>query len=57
MTEHEPKAESADDATPCRHTADRQAPHTCPYAEAIHGDSETLCTCCEHCEYQCSRDI
>jgi len=32
-------------------------PHTCPYAEEINGDSETLCTCCEDCQYECAMDI
>lgn len=32
-------------------------PHTCPFAEDIHGDSETLCTCCEACEHECLMDI
>lgn len=31
--------------------------HTCPFAEEIHGDSETLCTCCAYCEHQCGMDI
>jgi len=31
--------------------------HTCPYAEEIHGDYETLCDCDEERTYQCSRDI
>jgi len=31
--------------------------HTCPYAEDISGDSETLCTCCPYCEHQCCMDI
>jgi hypothetical protein len=31
--------------------------HTCPYAEEIHGDYETLCDCDEEQQYQCSRDI
>ena len=34
-----------------------QPPHTCPYAEEIHGDRETLCECCEECEKQCAWDI
>lgn len=33
------------------------APHTCPYSEDIHNDSETLCQCCEECTYQCAMDI
>lgn len=31
--------------------------HSCPYNEEIHNDSETLCTCCDTCAYECSRDI
>jgi hypothetical protein len=30
-----------------------QAPHTCPYAEDINNDSESLCNCCAECEHQC----
>ena len=32
-------------------------PHTCPYAEEINGDYETLCTCCEECQQNCIQDI
>lgn len=32
-------------------------PHTCPYAEDIHEDSKTLCTCCSECEGQCADEI
>ena len=31
--------------------------HTCPYAEDIHGDSESMCNCCSDCEYECCMDI
>ena len=31
--------------------------HTCPFAEDIHGDSDTLCTCCEACEHECLMEI
>jgi hypothetical protein len=31
--------------------------HTCPYAEEIHGDYETLCDCDEEQAYQCRMDI
>ncbi len=31
-------------------------PHTCPYAEEIHGD-EKLCNCCNSCTHQCAMDI
>lgn len=34
-----------------------QKPHTCPYAEDIHSDHESLCMCCEQCERECARDI
>lgn len=32
-------------------------PHTCPYAEEINRDYESLCECCEGCEHQCAMDI
>ena len=32
-------------------------PHTCPFEEEINGDSETLCTCCIHCQQSCAEDI
>jgi hypothetical protein len=31
--------------------------HTCPYAEEIHGDYETLCNCDEEATRQCAQDI
>jgi len=31
--------------------------HTCPYAEEINNDYETLCRCCEYCQDQCRMDI
>lgn len=31
--------------------------HPCPYAADINNDSETLCRCCEECQYQCAQDI
>jgi hypothetical protein len=31
--------------------------HTCPYAEEIHGDYETLCDCDEEATRQCAMDI
>ena len=31
--------------------------HTCPYAEEIHNDYETLCDCDEEQTYQCAMDI
>lgn len=32
-------------------------PHTCPFAEDIHDDSETLCNCCDDCAHECAMDI
>ena len=32
-------------------------PHTCPFAEDVHGDSDTLCACCAACESECMADI
>ena len=34
-----------------------QPKHTCPYAEEIGGDSESMCNCCDDCTYQCAMDI
>ena len=31
--------------------------HTCPYAEEINGDYETLCDCDEERTYQCAQNI
>jgi hypothetical protein len=31
--------------------------HTCPYAEEIHNDYETLCDCDEEQQRQCAMDI
>ena len=31
--------------------------HTCPYAEEIHGDSTTLCTCDAAATHECMMDI
>jgi len=36
---------------------DAEEPHTCPYAEEINNNSETLCNCCPDCMYECSMDI
>jgi hypothetical protein len=38
-------------------TNDAEQPHTCPFAEEINNDTETLCTCCADCEHQCAMDI
>lgn len=34
-----------------------QEMHTCPYAEEIGGDHDSLCNCCTACEDQCCEDI
>ena len=41
----------------CRCEKDEIEEHTCPFAEEIHGDYESLCTCCAECEHQCAMDI
>ena len=41
----------------CTHKGIAQAPHTCPFAEEIHNDSQTLCNCCEFCMQSCADDI
>lgn len=32
-------------------------PHTCPFAEDVEDDHETLCQCCEECTHECAMDI
>lgn len=39
------------------HRGEVQGENTCPYKEEINGDSESLCTCCEDCRYNCAMDI
>jgi hypothetical protein len=31
--------------------------HTCPFAEEINDDSETLCNCCDDCTHECGMSI
>lgn len=31
--------------------------HTCPYAEEINNDRESLCNCCNVCANECAMDI
>ena len=40
-----------------RHGKPLQDEHTCPYAEEINDDHESLCRCCEDCEQDCGDDI
>lgn len=43
-----------DDECTC---AEYNETHTCPYAEDVHNDSESRCTCCSTCEHECAMDI
>lgn len=31
--------------------------HPCPFVEEIHGDSESMCNCCDDCCHQCAMYI
>lgn len=31
--------------------------HPCPYRVEMNDDSETLCTCCDHCEGICAEEV
>lgn len=31
--------------------------HTCPYAEDVNDDHESLCSCCAACEAECAMGI
>jgi hypothetical protein len=31
--------------------------HTCPFAEEINNDSESLCNCCDDCTHECAQNI
>lgn len=42
-------------STNCANTG--RPAHTCPYAEDIHNDSETLCYCCDDCAHDCAMGI
>lgn len=41
----------------CKGTKPGEPDHTCPYAEEINDDHETLCNCCDRCQQECSDDI
>ena len=51
------REEEEPDMYRCSCTTHKYEPHTCPFAEEIGGDSETLCTCCSFCEGVCAQDI
>ena len=38
-------------------SSESEEPHTCPYAEDMNGDSESLCNCCASCQHNCAMDI
>lgn len=43
----------------CQQCKERPAEpeHSCPYAEEISDDYETLCNCCDECRSECSMSI
>ena len=47
---------SSDKCSRCE-VNDAQSEHTCPYAEEINDDSDSLCDCCSDCEHECCMDI
>jgi hypothetical protein len=50
----------AEDHVTCHRTNcsnEATEPHTCPFAEEIRADYETLCTCCPDCAHECAMDI
>lgn len=53
-------ARSGDDDSICQNHGCSCAalpPHVCPFKDEINDDTETLCTCCEDCQYECRMDI
>jgi hypothetical protein len=46
-----------EDKEKCKCGDDAEPPHPCPFKEDIHGDDETLCTCCKSCRHDCLMDI
>lgn len=41
----------------CRCGGDAEPKHTCPFAEEIRGDSDSLCNCCDDCRRECRQNI
>ncbi len=43
----------------CSHceTRPREEDHTCPFAEDVNGDFDSLCDCCDDCTHECAMDI
>jgi len=40
----------------CGHNR-KENEHTCPYAEEMNDDHESLCNCCRECTHECAMDI
>jgi len=49
--------EMEDEKIKCDCGKDGKESHTCPYAEDVNNDSDSLCNCCEGCEHECCMDI
>lgn len=41
----------------CRCGSKGEDEHSCPYAEEINDDFDSLCNCCSSCEQDCCDDI
>ena len=41
----------------CRGKNAAKDDHTCPYAEDVNDDAETMCNCCDVCTEECANDI
>ena len=48
-----------DKPTLCQHGKDHslEDEHTCPFAEDVHNDKDSICNCCDECTKDCSDDI
>lgn len=51
------KTISAPPETSCRCGAPGIEEHTCPFAEDVCGDHESLCNCCASCQHECAMDV
>lgn len=52
-----PPVPTSEERCPRCHENPATDDHTCPYQSEINDDDETLCRCCEDCEYECAQDI
>lgn len=61
VTIHKPEQIGICQGITCKHSTQPQVaspePHTCPYAEEIHDDTTTKCSCCEGCTRDCAQEI